>query len=204
MTLMIGPYVSPYNRPGYHDHAHDRPHKYSAGCEVGPKCTPFTPGAQVTERDWRYHADDRRCTNGGKRGGCEELHWFDPVGDVAIANDGPDRREIRRKLNEANLIRKRKVVAAAEVKVQELKSTLGEGAKAEAVGYAPPPDHYATGVGIQPWDVWDAFDLDRYTANATKYLLRAGKKPGEGRLKDLKKALNYVHKAIEMEEKRDG
>lgn len=67
--------------------------------------------------------------------------------------------------------------------------------------YEPPPDHYATGRGIQPWDVWDAFDLDRYTANATKYLLRAGKKPGEGRVKDLKKALNYVLKAIEMAER---
>lgn len=68
--------------------------------------------------------------------------------------------------------------------------------------YAPPPEHYSTGTGIDPWAVWDAFDLDRYTANAVKYLLRAGKKDIAPRLDDLKKAANYVAKAIEMEEKR--
>lgn len=70
----------------------------------------------------------------------------------------------------------------------------------ERRGYRPPPDHYSTGAGIDPWAVWDAFDLDRYTANAVKYLLRAGKKDGESRLKDLMKAKDYVLKAIEREE----
>jgi hypothetical protein len=69
--------------------------------------------------------------------------------------------------------------------------------------YDPPPTHYATGKGFDVWDVWDAFDLDRYTAGAIKYLLRAGKKDIAPRLDDLKKAANYVAKAIEMEEKRE-
>lgn len=65
--------------------------------------------------------------------------------------------------------------------------------------YDPPPTHY-DGKGIDPWAVWDAFDLDRYTANAVKYLLRAGKKDIAPRLDDLKKARNYINKAIEREE----
>jgi hypothetical protein len=70
--------------------------------------------------------------------------------------------------------------------------------------YDPPPGHYATGAGIDPWAVWDAFDLDRYTANAVKYLLRAGKKTIAPRLDDLIKARNYINKAIEMERRNGG
>lgn len=70
--------------------------------------------------------------------------------------------------------------------------------------YDPPPKHYAGKGGLDPWAVWDAFDLDRYTANAVKYLLRAGKKDIAPKLDDLKKARNYVNKLIEMEEGRGG
>jgi hypothetical protein len=69
--------------------------------------------------------------------------------------------------------------------------------------YRPPPTHYDAGGGLDPWKVWDAFDLDRYTANAVKYLLRAGKKDIAPRLDDLKKARDYVNKAIEREESRN-
>ncbi|GHF94575.1 DUF3310 domain-containing protein [Streptomyces hydrogenans] len=71
--------------------------------------------------------------------------------------------------------------------------------------YDPPPSHYATENGIQPWDVFDAFGLDKntYLAFAVKYLLRAGKKDIAPYLDDLIKARNYINKAIEMEEKRD-
>lgn len=65
-----------------------------------------------------------------------------------------------------------------------------------------PPAHYTSKSGIQPWDVWDEFDLDRYTANAVKYILRAGKKDIAPRLDDLIKARNYINKAIDMEENR--
>lgn len=83
-------------------------------------------------------------------------------------------------------------VAVAAEEVPELK--VG--------GYEPPPTHYATTAGMDPWAVWDAFNLDRYTANAVKYLLRAGKKDIAPRLDDLRKAANYIAKAIEMEERK--
>lgn len=67
--------------------------------------------------------------------------------------------------------------------------------------YDPAPSHYQ-GNGMDPWAVWDAFDLDRYTANAVKYLLRAGKKDIAPRLDDLRKARNYINKLIELEESK--
>lgn len=70
--------------------------------------------------------------------------------------------------------------------------------------YDPPPAHYDGGNGIDNWAIWDAYDLDRYTANAVKYILRAGKKSIAPRLDDLRKARNYINKAIEMEEKREA
>lgn len=72
---------------------------------------------------------------------------------------------------------------------------------AAPASYDPPPDHYSTGAGIDPWQVWDAFGLDKdaYLANAVKYILRAGKKSIAPRLDDLIKARNYINKAIEKE-----
>lgn len=72
----------------------------------------------------------------------------------------------------------------------------------DAAGYRPPPKHYQGDGTIDPWRIWDAYDLDRYTANAVKYLLRAGKKDIAPRLDDLKKAADYIAKAIEMEEQK--
>jgi hypothetical protein len=72
---------------------------------------------------------------------------------------------------------------------------------AAPAAYDPPPDHYSTGAGLDPWTVWDAFGLDRdaYLANAVKYILRAGKKSIAPKLDDLIKARNYINKAIEKE-----
>lgn len=66
-----------------------------------------------------------------------------------------------------------------------------------------PPGHYTSKGGIQPWDVVDQFDLDFYSGNALKYILRAGKKDIAPRLDDLKKAANYIAKAIDVEENRE-
>ena len=82
-------------------------------------------------------------------------------------------------------------------------ANIGFGARKTTPAYDPPPTHY-DGKGIDPWAVWDAFDLDRYTANAVKYLLRAGKKDIAPRLDDLRKARNYINKAIEREEQREA
>lgn len=75
---------------------------------------------------------------------------------------------------------------------------------AAPASYDPPPGHYSTGAGIDPWAVWDAFGLDKdaYLANAVKYILRAGKKDIAPRLDDLIKARNYINKAIEKESSR--
>jgi hypothetical protein len=76
------------------------------------------------------------------------------------------------------------------------------------VGYDPPPSHYRgdhpDDDGIQPWDVIDAFGLDYYIGSVLKYILRAGKKDIAPRVDDLRKARNFLSKAIELEEKSDG
>lgn len=77
-------------------------------------------------------------------------------------------------------------------------------AKLQGTPYDPPPSHYDGKDGIDPWAIWKAFDLDPWEAALTKYILRSGKKEGESKLKDLKKARNYLAYLIEREEKRDG
>ena len=58
------------------------------------------------------------------------------------------------------------------------------------------PDHYQLGK-IQTWDFIIDQDLDFLLGNVVKYVVRAGAKPGESRLDDLKKAQAYINKAIE-------
>jgi len=56
------------------------------------------------------------------------------------------------------------------------------------------PSHYKTASGLEAIDVIEAFDLDFYLANATKYILRSGKKgPQE---EDLKKAIWYLQRKL--------
>lgn len=74
--------------------------------------------------------------------------------------------------------------------------------EAKPSAYDPPPKHYDGGA-IDAWAVWDAFDLDPWAAALTKYILRAGKKEGESKLKDLRKARNYLAYMIEREERRE-
>lgn len=69
--------------------------------------------------------------------------------------------------------------------------------KPEAVDH---PVHYAGG-GIEVIDALEAWKLDFHLGNVVKYIARAGKK-GE-RLEDLKKALWYLKRRIELEEKAD-
>jgi hypothetical protein len=69
--------------------------------------------------------------------------------------------------------------------------------------YRPPPAHYQA-EGMDPWQIWEAFDLDPWSAALVKYVCRAGRKPGEPRLKDLLKARDYLAYLIEREERRDS
>lgn len=56
-------------------------------------------------------------------------------------------------------------------------------------------DHYKTNM-IQPWDIIDDHSLDFYEGSALKYLLR---RKGS-RVEDLRKAIHYIEKKIEMEQ----
>jgi len=47
---------------------------------------------------------------------------------------------------------------------------------------------------IQPWDIIDEYSLDFYEGNALKYLLR----DKDDRVEDLKKAMHYLEKRLEM------
>lgn len=62
-------------------------------------------------------------------------------------------------------------------------------------------DHYKK-FKIQPWDVWEEYDLDAFTGTVVKYLLRAGQKGS--RLEDLKKARHTLDRLIEIVEREDG
>ena len=58
------------------------------------------------------------------------------------------------------------------------------------VGWENAPAHYKGAGGIENFDVWDAYYMDAYTANAFKYLARYNKKGAP--LNDLRKALHYI------------
>ena len=65
------------------------------------------------------------------------------------------------------------------------------------------PDYYGGEANVyEPRKVIRAWGLDWNLGTALKYIERLGNKPGETKLKDLKKALTYVHFAIEDEEAR--
>ena len=59
------------------------------------------------------------------------------------------------------------------------------------------PDHYRMGE-VQPWDLFEPYGLNPFLANALKYIVRAGKKPGEAMGKDLGKAMAYLQKYAEI------
>jgi hypothetical protein len=54
------------------------------------------------------------------------------------------------------------------------------------------PRHYQSESGIEVIDVIEAFDLDRYRSNATKYILRAGNKGDFD--EDIDKAIWYLQR----------
>jgi len=61
---------------------------------------------------------------------------------------------------------------------------------AGGVGWENAPSHYKGEGGIENFDVWDAYYMDPYTANAFKYLARYDKKGAP--VNDLRKALHYI------------
>lgn len=61
------------------------------------------------------------------------------------------------------------------------------------------PDYYKS-KGIETIDVIEAFDLNFNLGNVIKYVLRAGKKQGEEKEKDLNKALFYLKREAGKDE----
>ncbi|WP_058989916.1 DUF3310 domain-containing protein [Anaerococcus rubeinfantis] len=57
------------------------------------------------------------------------------------------------------------------------------------------PDYYKAN-GVETIDVIEAFDLNFNLGNVIKYVLRAGKKQGEEKEKDLNKACFYINREI--------
>lgn len=67
------------------------------------------------------------------------------------------------------------------------------------------PGHYQSETGLECWDIWEALGIlvPACQANVLKYLFRAGNKPGEPDIKDLRKAVVYINKAIDYLEKKE-
>ena len=61
------------------------------------------------------------------------------------------------------------------------------------------PDYYKSN-GIETINVIEAFDLNFCLGNVIKYVLRAGKKEGEDKQKDLTKARFYLKREFERVE----
>tara|TARA_B100001093_G_scaffold407161_1_gene395757 strand:- start:5826 stop:6050 length:225 start_codon:yes stop_codon:yes gene_type:complete len=64
------------------------------------------------------------------------------------------------------------------------------------------PNHYQRGI-IEVWDFIEDQNLDYFLGNVVKYVCRAGFKPSEDVLEDLKKAKTYLSKKISIIEKQD-
>lgn len=61
------------------------------------------------------------------------------------------------------------------------------------------PDHYQA-KNMEAIDVIEAYNLNFSLGSALKYILRAGKKPGEASPEDLKKAIWYLQREINRED----
>ena len=64
------------------------------------------------------------------------------------------------------------------------------------------PNHYCEGRRYEPWDVIVDWQLDYLTGSAVKYLSRAGRKDPSKETEDLRKAIAYIEKRIEVLESR--
>ena len=64
------------------------------------------------------------------------------------------------------------------------------------------PNHYCEGRKYEPWDVIVDWQLDYLTGSAVKYLSRAGRKDPSKETEDLRKAISYIEKRIEVLESR--
>lgn len=64
------------------------------------------------------------------------------------------------------------------------------------------PSHYCDGRNYEPKDVIHDWGLDFFLGSAIKYIARAGRKPGNSKKQDLRKAIQYLEFEIEKESER--
>lgn len=64
------------------------------------------------------------------------------------------------------------------------------------------PDHYTLGRKYEPWDVIKDWDLDFDLGSCVKYISRCGRKDGNSRLQDLRKAKAFLEHEIADEYER--
>ncbi len=60
------------------------------------------------------------------------------------------------------------------------------------------PQHYQS-ESMEVIDVIESYDLNFSLGSALKYILRAGKKPGESSAEDLKKAIWFLQREVERQ-----
>lgn len=65
------------------------------------------------------------------------------------------------------------------------------------------PPHYCEGRTYEPKDVIHDWDLNFNLGNVVKYISRNGRKTGESKIKDLRKARQYLDFEIEALEKEE-
>ena len=58
------------------------------------------------------------------------------------------------------------------------------------------PDHYRKGRQYQPWDVAKNWDFDFDLGSVLKYIGRCGRKAGNSKIQDLKKAAEFLKHEI--------
>lgn len=66
------------------------------------------------------------------------------------------------------------------------------------------PKYYTDQGQYAPNLIIEHYDLNFHLGNTLKYVLRAGKKPGESKLDDLRKAQWYLNRQVELEEQLDA
>jgi hypothetical protein len=76
---------------------------------------------------------------------------------------------------------------------------------APVVSDAINPNHYKSANGLEAIDVVEAFLMDKpYRWAPLKYLLRAGKKPGQPEVQELRKAIWWIEREIAAIDIREG
>jgi len=60
------------------------------------------------------------------------------------------------------------------------------------------PQEFSCMAKVQVADLIDALDLDRWTTQAFQYIWRSGRKPGEGKQKELSKAGWFLKRGVEL------